>query len=284
MQESGGEIDVVRIVRTLWGYKTFILVSTSIFVVAGMLYALLATPIYYSQAILAPKDVGNGGGGEASGLFSQFRGIRAVGSQFGMGNAGLDKMEVLLKGYGLADAVIKKNDLLPTLFPKRWNAATRSWRSKDPAKIPTVWDGIKLLREDVLVISPDQKKGMVRLGVNWPEPRIAERLVTLYLTELNAKLRDDIVSDAEANRAYLEKQLYNTSDPFLKEKVQSMISFEIEKSMLVSTRAFEVLETPMIPVERAKPKRKNIVLLAFAAGFVFSILGVLGWRGVAALR
>jgi LPS O-antigen subunit length determinant protein (WzzB/FepE family) len=87
-------------------------------------------------------------------------------------------------------------------------------------------------------------------------------------------MRNDVVVDAENNRQYLESQLNNTFDPVLKEKIHGMIAMEIEKFMLVNSRAFDVLESAVVPIKRAKPRRVRIVLISVIFGLFGSMAGV----------
>ena len=80
------------------------------------------------------------------------------------------------------------------------------------------------------------------------------------------------------NREYLQRQLTVTQDPAVAEKIQSMMAFEIEKSMLVNYQAFEVFAKPVVPYQRTKPKRKFLVILSFMLGAVGTSAAVLAWK------
>jgi LPS O-antigen subunit length determinant protein (WzzB/FepE family) len=75
-----------------------------------------------------------------------------------------------------------------------------------------------------------------------------------------------------------------TVDPVLQEKISDLISYEIEKSMLASSTAFDVLEKPVVPLLRKSPKRKQILILSVLIGLVLSSAGVFAWRGVQGIR
>ena len=112
------------------------------------------------------------------------------------------------------------------------------------------------------------------MGADFYNPEDAKQIVDYYLAALNAKLLKNIKNEASANRAYLEKQLNNTNDPIMKEKISNMIAFEIEKYMLVSSKAFDVLEKPVVPVNRIKPKRRVMVIISLFLGFCVSLLSI----------
>ncbi len=277
------DIDFVELLLTVWKHRFWILIITAISTLMGLVYAFLAPPVYQTQAIIALKEAGKGN--DASRLFSQLGGMGGiVASQLGFGNTNLDKIEIILKGNELAKEVISGNNLLPALFPEVWNKTDSSWNVRDPSKIPTQRQGVRLLRQKMLAVSVDSKRGIIRVEVNAHDSTLAKQIVDYYLKALNDKIRGDVISDSELNREYLERQLKNTLDPTLREKILNMIGFEIEKSMLISTRAFEILEEAVVPHERSKPKRKEIAIFSFMIGLMASLSVTIGRKSVVALQ
>ena len=280
---EGEEIDFSRLYFQLWRFRLFILLGTLVATLLGLAYGMLATPVYRSQATIALKEAGKGN--DASRIISQFGGMGGmVASQLGLGNTSLNKVGVILKGYELAEAVVSGNNLMPVLFAEQWNPKVGAWVAKDSSQAPTLRQGAEIMRRGILSVVLDVKTNMIFVGANFSDPVIAKQFVDYYLAALNAKIRSDVIRDAEENREYLERQLNITMDPILREKIQNMIGMEIEKSMLVSSQAFEILEKPMAPLERAKPKKKIILILSFLIGAFASITAVLAWSGMAGLR
>jgi uncharacterized protein involved in exopolysaccharide biosynthesis len=74
--------------------------------------------------------------------------------------------------------------------------------------------------------------------------------------------------------------MIHAGDPFLREKIQSLIALQIEKSMLVRSQAFDVLKQPLPPLHRSSPKRKRIVFLSFMFGAFSSVAGVFAGRAL----
>ncbi|OGS37762.1 MAG: hypothetical protein A2293_14785 [Elusimicrobia bacterium RIFOXYB2_FULL_49_7] len=277
------EIDLIQIVIPLWNYRKWIAIGTGVVTLIGLVYALFATPVYYSEAIIAPKEPQKSNG--AASMLSQLGGLGGmVASQFGLGNTNLDKMEIITKGRVLAESVIVRNNLMPILYADRWDSVKGRWSTSDTNDIPKMRDAIEMLRKDNLQVTVDDKINMIMLGVNYPDPVWAKKITEYYLTALNDKLKNDIIADAEQNRIYLLNQLNNTTDPLIQEKIQNMIAFEIEKSMLVSSFSIEILEKPVVPLLRKSPNRKLIVIVSGISGFLFSIGAILlfylakGWR------
>ncbi len=267
-----GGADLARFLILVWTRRFWVGGCTAFFTAVGLAYALLSIPVYETQAIISLKESEKGG--DPSRIFSQLGGLGGmVASQFGMGSASLEKVEILLKGHEMAEAVIRKNNLMPLLFSGRWNGdSLRTVRDRRAG--PTIWDGIGVLRKRILSVTLDPKKKTVTVGARFRDPEAARDIVDWYLEALNNRIRNDVITDAETNRRYLEEQLGRTSDPMLMEKIQSMIAMEMEKYMLVNSRAFDVLEKAVVPEKRSKPKRVQILALSLILGFFVSGAGI----------
>jgi uncharacterized protein involved in exopolysaccharide biosynthesis len=270
-------IDLIYVLLMLWDRKKWIALGTALVTLAGLLYALLATPLYFSKATIALKQQETGG---VSMAFAQLSGM--VGGGVGGGYA-INKIEILLKGQELAEQVIRENDqLLPALFPERWDAAARNW--KDPKKKPTLRRGASKLKGQILQIKVKAKQGVIEVGARSPDSLLAKKVVDYYLVALNNRIRGDVTLAAESDRRYLETQLANTFDPMLTVKIQAMVAYQVERAMLVSSRAFEVLEQPVVPQSPESPQRQKVVVLSFLFGLFFSVTGVFVWQACLKLR
>jgi len=283
MEPQEDEIEIAQILLTLWNHKSWIIFCTAFITIIGILYAVSATPVYYSQATIALKESGKGS--SAASIFSQLGGVGdAFAAELGVGNTSLPKTEIILKSEDLADSVIEKNNLMPILFRNSWDSEHDSWKTKIPKKVPTLRRGAEVLSKNLLQVTTDEKKGIIRVGVRLYDPLLAEKIVEYYLMELNSKIRLNVMNDADSNRSYLERQLNNTSDPILIEKIQNLIAEEIGKTMLMSSSAFEILEKPTIPLERYSPNRMQIVMTSFIVGLILSALGIYARKGIGRFR
>ncbi len=255
-----GEVDAIQIILLIWKRKLWIFSATVLAAIAGVIYAMLSPPVYVSEATISLRETGKTS--DASRIFSQLGGMGGmVASQLGIGNTSLNKIEIILKSYDLTETVVTKNNLMPVLFP-------------DSAKAPTLRGAVEMLRRSLISVVLDPKVSVIRISVKYKDPEMAKRLADYYLIALNDRIRSNVIRDAEVNREFLEKQLTNTFDPILREKLQNMIGMEIEQSMMVSSQAFEIMEKPMLPLQKAKPKKKIIVVLSILAGFFLSILWI----------
>ena len=258
-------------------YRKKLLLAIGVLLASGIgaLIAFLSPPVYKASAVIAPKEAKGAPGGNA--IFSQLGGLGGmVASQLGIGDNNLNRLEVILKSPQLAESVITAHDLLPKLFPDEWDETSRSWKGENGR--PTLLRAVRRLRSGILFVSLDEKRKVMSITARTRSPRFSADLVRHYLDALNLRIKEDVRSDADSNRKYLEAQSANVFDPLLREKIQSLIGIEVEKSMLVSSRAFDILEGPIVPDVRDAPNRKLILLLAALTGILLSGTGLLAMR------
>lgn len=267
---SQGEIDLFEVFSEVWRNRKHIVVGTAVFTLIGVLYALFSQPIFRAETIIAPKESQKGGGSAT--LLSQFGGFGGMmATQLGIGNNSLDRLEISLKGRELAGKVIQANNLMPILYANRWDRKSNGWKTGDSSKIPTIRNGIEKVRTQWLGVGVNKKNNTLTFSVEVGNPVLAEKIVSSYLVMLNEKIRDDIIRDAQANREYLEKNLSQTMDPAVRDKIQNIIAGELERMMLVNSQSFDILEKPVVPTLPVKPKKRRTVVLLFLVGLFFSI-------------
>lgn len=269
--ESKTEIDITTIILILWKNKYIIILCTIVASILGAVYALKAPSTYTSYATLSSKDSEQGS--NASGILSQIGGNVGgmLAGQLGMRNANLDKLDILLRNYEMAEYVINKNKLMPKLFPEI------DWNKSDTSTLPKIYAGIKKLKM-MQSVSVDIKKKILIISIAASTPELSKQIVDMYISALSNKLKKDILEQGKNNRKFLDQQLNNTIDPIIKDKISNMVALEIEKQMLAGSQSFEVLENAILPVERTKPIRSQILILSVFSGFFLSIIGVLGIR------
>lgn len=268
------EADFFTILHFFLGKWKTIAAGAFLSAVIGVVYALTSTPVYEATAVISTRD--NQAGGGAPAILTQLGGLGgAMASQFGMLNANLDKMELLIKGRDMAKRVIETHDLLPRLYPDQYDAKEKKWKGGQP---PNLRRATEALRSGGLKITVDARKKMLRLSTFAADSTLAADLATYYLESLNSKIQDDTRTDAESNRMYLEKQLYSTQDPLLRERINNMVAGEIEKYMLVSAKAFDVLEKPAVPMARLRPKRSQIVVVSTMIGVILTCAGLISLK------
>jgi LPS O-antigen subunit length determinant protein (WzzB/FepE family) len=269
------EIDFVRLIQDVWRRKLAVAAGTFVITVSGLIYAYTTPSVYMADAIIAPKE------SKSQGNMPFLPGLGGLGglvTQMAGGSTNVDRLDLMVRGRDLAQRVIEENQLLDELFPGAWDASKQEWKRGSTA--PSLRSGIDHLRMNMLKVVVNPKKAIITVGITSHDSTLAAKIVAFYLEALNRKIQFEVRRDADTNRRYLESQLSVTSDPLLREKIQSLIGLEIERSMLVSSKSFDILEMPVVPNIRERPKRQRIAIFSFLAGLVVSIVAAASWSGV----
>jgi uncharacterized protein involved in exopolysaccharide biosynthesis len=271
--DSKEGLDFVYIFRTWWAHRIFIAYSTFLVTLGGLLFAFLTPSIYRAEAVIMPKELDTSG--EARTIFSQFGALGGmVAAQLGGGGGTIQRMELISRSYDVSELVIQRNNLMPILYPHKWDAKRKTWKSKNPNKIPKMQSAIELLDKKYLKVTINPKYNCLNISIEAREPVLAANLVQWYLEAINIYIRNSITRNSNMNRVYLDSLLPSITDPLIREKVLQMVAVEIERAMLVSSQCYELIERPIIPLQRSWPKRKTFLFLSMIIGFSLSLIGV----------
>jgi hypothetical protein len=244
------EINLLEYVYILARRKWWLIGTTLVGVLIGLIVAHAIGPRYDASVLIAPRETETQNTPSFSG-FGELGGL--VASQLSFGTTpGLGRIETILGTRQFNAEMIEKYRLLPdlyrTFYPRlyrRWYDAQEDTWKEDFERPGTPALGAFLAAEVVERKTNGSKRTMT-IGVSSPDSLFTHRLLSAAVEYLNVYIRDNIQDEAQANVAYLDSMLQRTTDPLLREKVQELIAKEIERMMVVSNRAFQVLDPPVV--------------------------------------
>src|SRR5271165_858867 len=122
----------------------------------------LFTPVYRATTTMLPTkspESNNGMGGVADkvGGLAALAGIDIKGDDSEVASS------EYLKSNTLAARFIETHDLMPMLFPGRWDAGRREWIHSRFRSVPTESAGVRKLHTKVIKISEDKRTNLVTL-------------------------------------------------------------------------------------------------------------------------
>jgi uncharacterized protein involved in exopolysaccharide biosynthesis len=270
--------------------------------IAGVILSLVLPPRYTATVILSPAENDLPEGGLAS-LAGQFAGIADLAGVNLKGNVNSDEAITILSSREFTEHFIAKNGLLPILFEDDWDASRKAWKANaggsggfmqsfsnwvarltgdqaavqagatSPDGAPSLWSAFKMF-DSIRRIDKDRKTQMVSVSVSWRDPQIAARWANGLVEELNSHTRERAIHEADRSRQYLETELAKTTVVPMQATLYRLIESELKKAMIASVReeyAFRILDRAIPPMQRASPKRTQIVL---GSGLLGIILGV----------
>lgn len=273
LYEEEDEINLLDYIKVIWKYKWLIICIVVLTGVGSVFYSLRLPNIYRSEATIIPREQEKGGAASALSALGGFGGM--AGSILGLGGSGsLDKFETVLKSRIFSKNIYIKHkfEMLPVLYPQTWDSEHKKWLP-EVQRTPTEQDVVNRL-SGMLSINMPRKQRTMTIAVEHTNPQFAKKMVDYYLTELSETLRQETLQDAAQNQTFLKKQLGQTSDVLLKEKIYALMAKEIEKETFARAQmpySFQILDPPIVPDlnKKVKPKRRQICMLSVVvAGFM----------------
>lgn len=287
------EIDLFEYWDVIWQRKKMISAIIFIVVAVTIIYSIMLPNIYMAKAVIIPIEGQKGIPSGLAGMAAQFAGISLP------GNPNVDEIKGLLGSNILKKNIIEKYDLIPLLFADGWDKEKKGWKepgqlagiiqwlnprfllsqvvkkvhpppesmkkqgdNKDPG--PDIYDGIRALG-GMLKVDESRRSAGITISVENKDPQLAANLVGYILLNLKEHMSNEAIRVAKANKEYLIKQLETTIDPIIKNKIYELIAAQVERETMAGNTegyAFKVLDPPMVPDQKVKPKRAMMVVLS----------------------
>lgn len=296
--DQDDEINLLELWQVIWKRRKFIAYFAGIVVVLTVIVSLLMTNIYESNAVITPVETkGGAGGGMAAALAAMGGGL---GGMIALPeSATSSEIVLLLNSNILREKIIKEYNLLPVLFSKQWDEENKTWKKggfslnpltwisklialikpadkkavkKEPG-VPDMWDGLRALK-DLVQIKSNVKEKSITISAQFDDPEIAASLAGYFVAALNDHMSKEARRVAAINKKYLEEQLPLNSDPLIKQKIYTMIAQQVETAMMAEVKenfSFKVIDPPLVPDKKIKPKRAQMVVLSFVVALFLAV-------------
>jgi uncharacterized protein involved in exopolysaccharide biosynthesis len=239
----------------------------------GVGYALMATPLYRIQAVLASTETES-----AAGIPSGLSGLAGLaGISVGGAREGSQSIATLNSRAFIED-FIRDMDLLPILFADEWDAANARWLETDPNEWPNLESGVEYFVSDVRTITEQPDTGLVVLTIDWSDPEVAVSWTEQLIARINDALRERDLADSEARLEYLNEQLASAGLVELRQAISGLIQDQIQTIMLAQAAAeyaFRVIDPPRVPNAPVFPHKRLVVMLAVIIGGMLGLFAAL---------
>ncbi|EKA4467577.1 lipopolysaccharide biosynthesis protein [Vibrio parahaemolyticus] len=295
-QYGDDEIDLRELFKALWKGKWIIIVTTFIFAISSVLYALSLPNIYKADALLAPAESSSGGG--LSKMAGQLGGLAALaGVNLGASESSQTDLAVqVMKSRQFVERFILNHELLvPLMAGKDWdlpknelilntqlyNPVTKEWQ-REPDGMrkaqPSSQEAFEVFSKDVLDINQDKDSGLYTVSIKFYSPYIAQKWVNWLIEDINNEMRDRAISEASQNLVYLNAQLQKTSVADMQSTFYKLIEEQTKSLMLAEVQdefVFQVIDPAIIPEIKDSPQRAVITILGTILGGVLGLIIVL---------
>jgi uncharacterized protein involved in exopolysaccharide biosynthesis len=259
--------DILATLRAKWSW---IALATGLVGGACTAYAFLATPIYRATAVLSPAAGEHGQGGLAGSL-GQLGGLASLaGISVDAHDTATEEAFAILASREFLERFILDHELLPRLFPGRWDEVERKWKVA-PERQPTLAKGAKYLQKNVVTASKDKKTGLVSVTVDWRDRIEAASWANEFVARVNAEMRARAMARATGYKEYLEKELESTQLVEARDAINRLIEAQIKERMIATVTleyAFRTIGRALPPDadDRLSPKKLLIIIGGLLAG------------------
>jgi len=291
--DYGYEIDLSELFHALWDKIFYIGAITSIFSLISIIFALMLPNIYQSQATVMPTESKTGMGG----MLGQYSGMASLAGISLPSESGSKAQEAIARiqsfeffsNYFLPQiklenlmAVKKWNQASNTLTYEEsaFNSESRQWlRKVSPPKsnIPSSQEAYRKYTA-IMSVNEDKKTQFVTLSVEHESPFIAQQWVEIMMDQIDQVMRDQDRQTAMQSIEFLNSLAPTVNYEEIKQALSSLQQEQMKRLMMVEANdnyIFKVLDSPIVPEMKLKPKRSLIVILGSMLGMMLSVLGVL---------
>gem|GEM_PF-1129690 len=284
------EIDLYQLWQVLYGARRFILLCALLPTVAAVLITLYVLPVTYkSEAVLVPTDTQGGSLGARAGL---------AGNMPGSGKS--DLILTFLLSRNLKHKLIEKYNLLPRWHEDIFDARNNRWLISEAERKALTVAALQRKKLDVVyTTTQDKKTNLVSLSWEDKDPAFAAEMIRRVIGELTHYLDNEYETDATRDRQFVEKQLARATrdlehwerriptaelslaeiqrERFAAQTVYAELRKQLELAKITEAKEvvrFKVLDPPLVPEMKFKPKRSLICALTLMAGTMLAVLFV----------
>jgi uncharacterized protein involved in exopolysaccharide biosynthesis len=297
VDNNSDEIDLRELFAVIWQGKWLIIAITAVFAIGAVIFAINQPNIYKSEALLAPADSEQGGGGLAA-LAGQFGGLASMAGINLGGGGGVDKTQMaieVMKSRKFTSDFIQQHHILPDLMAaKKWNMADntisydgelynkadKTWLRIVDAPFkpePSMQEAYKVFSK-IIAVNAAKETGMVTVSVEHLSPAVAHQWVNWLVQDINKEMKDRDVAEATRSTTFLKSQIEQTNIADIRSILYKLIEEQAKTIMFAEVRdeyVFKTIDPALIPEEKSKPKRALICVLGTMLGGMLGVMLVL---------
>lgn len=275
---SSPGFDFYELFALLWKERLKLAMFVAVALAIGLAVAFLLTPIYRAEATVQVRAE-RAGTGTLQSLAGQLGPLGALAGAV-LGGEGDERGVALatLQSRAVVQSYIERQNLLPILYERKWDAANERWKRNDSSYVPTAQEAYRKFRQKIFSVTDDSKSGLVVVAAEWKDPRLAAKWVEDLIAATNAMLKARAIAESEANLRYLEAQAKKVSIVELRHALYALMEAEYKKLMIAQNTEDYVLraiDPVQVPKKQVRPRRALIVGLSGALGLLAGVAFVI---------
>jgi len=297
-KRENDELNLYELWRIVFMHKRLVFVVVISCLILSLIAAIVITPVYRANILLAPTVDKAGKVGRLGGLASQFGGLAQLAGVSLTGGDNIETAIATLKSRQFITGFIRDSNIKPILFPEQWDSENQKWFEKshsivtrlkqailpDTPKVmdsankplgePSMWEAYKLFNDRVLTVIKKADTGLVTVNIEWSDPSVAAIWGNSIVKRLNSELRNQTIKESEKSIIYLQEQIEQTSVADLRAVLYRLVEEHTKNMTLAKVNeqyALKVIDPAVPPHVPVKPRRLLIVILGLFFGFVLGV-------------
>ena len=276
--------------------RKILAVTTGIFTLLAIIFALALPNIYSSSALLAPAN-------QNDSLSSQLGGLSSIASFTGVGipnqatSPSFEGVERIQSLSFFSDHFLPYINLYDLFAIEGWNSETNKilydvdiydpvkeeWTRKVslPRKqVPSIQEAYEVYL-DILQISQDVRSEYVEISISHRSPFLAKEWLDIIVLNINESMRSEDIVEATNAIDFLNKSSQETNLTEIKDAISELLENQMQTLMLASANefyVFKIIDAPFSPELKSSPHRSLIVLIGLISGFLIGLIFALVYR------
>lgn len=282
-------LDIVSIIKLLWGQKFLLLSVVSLFIAISVAIALALDEMYTVELKAVPSETSLA---TTDNSLQATIALRLGG--FGGAVSAYEKHLVavqVLRSTGFIYNFVKKHNITPLLFGvKEWdkNSGSLIWNEDiyDPSneswiidEPPSAQEATRKFLTKHLSVDDNRKSRMLTLQFTHQSPIVAAEIVNSLLMDLNQTMKNKELSNLDKKLSFYKEKLATTNINSERTTITTLIEQLTYDQLLIKTNddfLFEVIDPPMIPEQRSQPRRGLIVIVGSAFSCLLALIIAFG--------
>jgi uncharacterized protein involved in exopolysaccharide biosynthesis len=276
--DSTGALSIAAISEALWRGRRWVVGSTLILTSLAITYALVIPKLYETSSIVSVVQ-------DADTSVANRVGLSELSSLAGLSlDHGGHRSEyvALLSSRLVATRFLEEKNLLPALFPNRWDPERKQWTlTWLHRKPPTMNDAVRKFLRDILTVKEDRMTGLVTVRIRWRDPNVAAEWANELVEQVNEQARGEALEEAKRSLEFLRRELDETPNLPVRDSIYRLMEANLNRKMMANVQeqfALKTIDPAMAdPRKVVRPLFVFDVIIAFLAGaFLGSLLAI--WR------
>lgn len=261
-----------RMFDTLWVGRWWIVTFVLLGIAVGFWIVVSSKRIYRVQAVLTPVSSRESGALDL--VSGSMGGLAALAGLSAPGGSRAQIALATLEGTSFTAKFIQDNNIMPLLFPGKWDPVAKRWLGLPPSPYEAVR---RFSRGGVCTVLRDQETGLITVQINWSNPQQAVDWLVSMVAQVNAQLRNQAIVESEQNIQFLTSEAREARVASVKVAIENLIETQMKQLMLAEAQkeyALQFVDRPTLPGPKDYVWPRRVMILC-AAAFMGGLFGML---------